>query len=115
MHKNTVNVRQLVNQYQTNCNRTSEIADTCEREQRERNEAENTDFNALQRENQLLQMRLQAAAAEHLRENPNAVEDANRIIRENMAAGRQTQIMLMRDLVMVAGGAACSGSLVQPT
>ena len=106
MHKNTVNVRQLVNQYQTNCNRISEIADTCEREQRERNEAENTEFNALQRENQLLQMRLQAAAAEHLRENPNAVEDANRIIRENMAAGRQTQIMLMRDLVMVADGAA---------
>lgn len=106
MHKNTVNVRQLVNQYQTNCNRISEIADACEREQRERNEAENTEFNALQRENQLLQMRLQAAAAEHLRENPNAVEDANRIIRENMAAGRQTQIMLMRDLVMVADGAA---------
>lgn len=106
MHKNTVNVRQLVNQYQTNCNRISEIADTCEREQRERNEAENTEFNALQRENQLLQMRLQAAAAEHLRENPNAVEDANRIIRENMAAGRQTQIMLMRDLVMVADGTA---------
>lgn len=106
MHKNTVNVRQLVNQYQTNCNRISEIADTCEREQRERNEAENTEFNALQRENQLLQMRLQAAAAEHLCENPNAVEDANRIIRENMAAGRQTQIMLMRDLVMVADGTA---------
>ena len=90
MHKKTVNVRQLVNQYQTNCNRISEIADACEREQRERNEAENTEFNALQRENQLLQMRLQAAAVEHLRENPNAVEDANRIIRENMAAGRQT-------------------------
>ena len=106
MHKKTVNVRQLVNQYQTNCNRISEIADACEREQRERNEAENTEFNALQRENQLLQMRLQAAAVEHLRENPNAVEDANRIIRENMAAGRQTQIMLMRDLVMVADGTA---------
>lgn len=106
MHRNTVNVRQLVDKYQANCNRISEIADACEKERRERNEAENTEFNALQRENQLLQMRLQAAAAEHLRENPNTVEDANRIIRENMAAGRQTQIMLMRDLVMVSDATA---------
>lgn len=106
MHRNTVNVRQLVDKYQANCNRISEIADACEKERRERNEAENTEFNALQRENQLLQMRLQAAAAEHQRENPNTVEDANRVIRENMAAGRQTQIMLMRDLVMVSDATA---------
>lgn len=102
MHRNIVNVRQLVNQYQTNCERISEIANTCEKEQRERNEAENAEYNALVRENQLLQMRMQAAAAEQLRENPNTVEDVNRIIRENMNGGRQTQIMLMRDLVMVS-------------
>lgn len=106
MHKNTVNVRQLVNQYQTNCERISEIANTCEKEQRERNEAENVEYNALVRENQLLQMRMQAAAAEQLRENPNTVADVNKIIRENMNGGRQTQIMLMRDLVMVADGEA---------
>lgn len=47
-------------------------------------------------------MKMQALAVEHLRENATTVEDANRIIRENVAAGRQTQIMLMRDLVMVA-------------
>lgn len=102
MNKKTVNVRELVNQYQTNCERISEIANTCEKEQRERNEAETTEYNALVRENQLLQMKMQAAAAEQLRENPNTVADVNRIIRENMNSGRQTQIMLMRDLVMVA-------------
>ena len=32
MHKNTVNVRELVNKYQTNCERISAIADTCEKE-----------------------------------------------------------------------------------
>lgn len=102
MNKKTVNVRELVNQYQTNCERISEIANICEQEQRERNEAETNEYNALVRDNQLLQMKMQAAAAEQLRENPNTVEDVNRIIRENMNNGRQTQIMLMRDLVMVA-------------
>lgn len=102
MHKKTVNVRELVSKYQTNCERISEIANTCEREQRERNEAETTEYNALVRENQLLQMKMQAAAAEQLRENPNTVADVNKIIRENMNNGRQTQIMLMRDLVMVS-------------
>ena len=102
MHKNTVNVRELVNKYQTNCERISEIANACEKEQRERNEAETAEYNALVRENQLLQMKMQAAAVEQLCENPNTLEDVNRIIRENMNNGRQTQIMLMRDLVMVS-------------
>ena len=110
MKKNTVNVRELVDKYQTNCDRISEIADLCEKEQRERNEAEKAEYETLIRENQLLQMRLQAAAVEHLRENPNATEEANRIIRENMASGRQTQIMLVRDLVMVTD--AVSGGVI---
>lgn len=102
MHKKTVNVRELVNKYQTNCERISAIADACEKEQRERNEAETTEYEALVRENQLLQMKMQAAAAEQMRENPNTVVDVNAIIRENMSNGKQTQIMLVRDLVMVS-------------
>lgn len=110
MHKNTVNVRQLVDKYQANCDRIGEIADTCEKEQRERNEAENTEYDTLVRENQLLQMKMQAAAAEQLRDNPNTVKDMNRIIRENMNNGKQTQIRLMRDLVMVSD--VTSGGIV---
>ena len=102
MHKKTVNVRELVDKYQTNCDRISEIADVCEKEQRERNDKENAEYNALVRENQLLQMKMQAAATEQLRENPDTVADVNTIIRENMNNGRQTQIMLVRDLVMVS-------------
>lgn len=100
--KKTVNARQLVSQYQANCDRISEIADLCEKEQRERTEAETSEYNALVRENQLLQMKMQALAAEQLRQNPDTVSDVNKIIRENIAAGKQTQIMLMRDLVMVS-------------
>ncbi len=106
----TVNVRELVGKYQANCDRIAEIADACEREQRERTEAETAEYGALMRENQLLQMKMQAAAAEHLRDNPNAAEDASRIIRDNVAAGRQTQIMLVRNLVMVAD--TTSGGIV---
>lgn len=102
MKRNTVNARQLVDKYQSNCDRINEIADLCETEQRERTEAETAEYNAILRENQLLQMKMQALAVERLRENTTTAEDANRIIRENLAAGRQTRIMLMRDLVMVA-------------
>ena len=97
-----INVRELINKYQANCERIGEIADACEKEQRERTEAETTEYDVLVRENQMLQMKMQAAAIENLRDNPNASADASRIIRENMEAGRQTQIMLVRDLVMVA-------------
>ena len=38
--KKKVNVRQLVNQFQANCERINAIADACENEQRERTEQE---------------------------------------------------------------------------
>ena len=108
MKKDKVNIRSLIEKYQVNCDRISEIAENCEAEKRERNEAEETEFATLVRENQMLQMKLHAASVEHLRENPNAADDAARIIRENMNSGRQTKIMLVRELMMVsdtAGGA----------
>ena len=56
-----VNVRQLVNQYQANCERINAIADVCENEQRERTDEEEAEYTKLLRDNQLLQMRMQAA------------------------------------------------------
>lgn len=110
MNKNQVNVRQLVTKYQANCDRISEIAGACEKEQRSRTDAENEEFEAIVRENQLLQMKMQAAAAEHLRENPDAREQAERIIRDNAKAGRKTEIMFMRSTMVVTDVAA--GGLV---
>ena len=104
------NVNELYKRYQANCDRIREMADTCERENRTRTEAENTEYEVLVRENQMLQMKIQAAAVDYLRENPNTSADATRIIRENMAAGRQTEIRLMRELVMVSD--AQSGGIV---
>ena len=96
MKKNQINVRELVQKYQANCARINEIADACETEQRERNEAETKEFEALTRENQLLGMRMQAATADYLRENPNANAEAEKLIRENLKSGRKTEITLVR-------------------
>ncbi|MCR5841953.1 MAG: phage major capsid protein [Bacteroidales bacterium] len=97
MKKNQINVRELVEKYQQNCDRINEIADACEKEQRERSDVENKEFDALVRDNQLLAMRMQAASADHLRENPNARADAAKLIRENAAHGRRTEITFVRE------------------
>lgn len=97
----TICIRELIDTYQQNCDRITEIADTCEKEQRERNDKENAEFETLMRSNQLLQMKMQAATAEHLREHPGAQEDAIRIIRENAASGQRTEVLLLRDMMMV--------------
>lgn len=107
---NTTSVRAIVDQYQANCARINQMADLCEAEQRTRTEQENAEYEALTRENAVLQMRMQAAAARHMAQNPNALADANRLLRDNMQAGRQTQIMLTHDLVMVADGT--SGGII---
>lgn len=107
-----MNVRELVNQYQANCDRISEIADVCEREQRERTEAETTEFNTLVRENQLLQMKMQAATAEHLRENPNAQADAVKLLRENAAAGRKSEIIFVREANLMMVADATKGGII---
>ena len=110
MKKVNYNFRELINKYQVNCDRIGEIANACETEKRERNEAENTEYESLIRDNQMLQMKMQIMTAEHLRENPNAKDDAIKIIRENAAKGQKSEIVFARDLLMVSD--ITSGSLV---
>lgn len=102
-------VRQIVDKYQKNCARISAIADLCEQEKRERNDAESAEYEALVRDNELLRMRMQAAATQ-AQQNPNLIADANKLVRENMEAGRQTQIVFMRDLMLVSD--ATSGGII---
>lgn len=104
------NLNELYMRYRENCDRIREMAELCERENRMRNEAEESEYQTLVRDNQMLQMRVQAVSADYLRENPNTSADATRIIRENMAAGRPTEIRLMREMVMVSD--AQSGGIV---
>ena len=95
MKKSSVNFREWIDKYQSNCERINDIANVCEKEQRERTDAESAEFESLVRENQLLQMRMQAATADHLKANPNAEQDAVNIIRENAKHNRKTEISLV--------------------
>ena len=109
MEKTTLTARQIVDQYQNNCARINAIADTCEKEQRARTEAETKEYETLCRANELLRMRMQAEAAQAAQVG-NPIADANKIVRDNLAAGRQTQFVFMRDLMMVSD--AATGGIV---
>ena len=99
-----LSVRELIDQYQVNCDRINEIAETCEKEKRERNEKEEEEFVTLVRENQLLQMKMHAATAEHLRENPNADRNPDQRLRELvLEQKREATIVLCRDLMTTEG------------
>lgn len=99
-------VRDLLEKLQQNCSRISEIADLCERENRVRTDAESVEYETLERENQVLRMRIQAASS------PAPKADATSVIsqiRENVAGGHRTE-MVFRDLTLST--AAAAGGLI---
>lgn len=53
-------LRELIDRHQQNCERISEIADACEKEKRERNESEETEYQSLVRDNQFITMKMNA-------------------------------------------------------
>lgn len=110
MKKTKKSVRELVTQYNANRDRIQEIHDGCKSEQRSMTEAEQQEFSTLVRENQMLQMDMYAATNQYQRENPNAREEAVKIIRENAKNGKKTEITFVRDLMMVSD--VQSGALV---
>ena len=105
MNRNYINTRELLDRYQANCDRIGQIADLCEKEKRERTEAETSEYNSLLRENQVLEMRMRAVATQSALADRSRI-DADKVIRENVSAGRQTEIRLVRDMVMVSDAVA---------
>lgn len=110
MDKMKIDVREFVNRFQVNCDRIKQIADVCEKEQRERNKKEDAEYETLVRENHLLQMRMQAAAAEFMAMSKDPMADVNKIVRENKLAGKPTEFIFVRDMMMVSD--AKSGGIV---
>ena len=93
-----LSVRELIDRYQVNCDRVNEIAEACEKEQRERTEAENKEFEAITRENQILQMKMQALHAQTMfpREQPGA--DPDEVLRETLLVRDQkVTVQLVRE------------------
>ena len=85
----TRQMRELCNCYKENCTRINEIADACEKEQRERTEAENAEYEKLARENSIIQMRMQALSVP----SGNGVEKSATVeLRECMEAKKTAKI-----------------------
>lgn len=107
--KKKINVRELVNRHQANCDRIQEIADLCEQEQRERNESEDAEYKRLKRENEIIAMKMQAYNAP----NPaNAVSPTQQLreVVNSANPGGKVSIMLMRDTtLMTTAGVADTG------
>lgn len=113
--KEKLSVRDLVNKYQENCERINEIADTCAEEQRERNDAEEEEFRALSRENQLLQMRMHAIQAENLRGIGSAPVNPDKILRENLLErGQKVTVLITREGESATDGTSDTASVVSP-
>ncbi|MDO5395647.1 MAG: phage major capsid protein [Bacteroidales bacterium] len=100
MNKKNVNVRELVDKHQTNCARITEIADACEKENRERTEKEETEYKRLKRENEIIRMKMAAYSApdamkaesptEQLREAVNGARSGGKV---TIMLARETQLM----------------------
>lgn len=99
--KTNITLRDLVFNYDENCTALRELAETIEKEQRDLTDAERSQRDALMRSNEILRMKIAAIGAATA-DAPNASADASRLIRDNMAAGRQTKIILTRDIMTVA-------------
>ncbi len=96
--KEKTSVRDLIDKYQANCHRINEIAEICATEQRERNEAEDQEFTALVRENQWLQMKVQAAQGESLRHRESVPVNTDKVLRENLLErSRKVTVLLTRE------------------
>ncbi len=98
MKANILNARSIVEQYNENCRRIGDIADLCEKENRQRNEAEEAEYRQLTADNQVLQMRMQAQASP-VQDNEQRMRSVESLVRENMKNGVQTEITLRRDAV----------------
>lgn len=120
MSKETMTARDILARHQENVHRIAEIADLCEKENRARTEAEETEYRSLCQANDILRMRMQTIAMEQFggQSNERNTKEAEKILRENVAAGRQTQIVITRSndpsgtgkLMMVAD--AASGGII---
>jgi len=100
MEKKFVNVRELVDAYQTNLDRVQEIADVCERENRERSAEEQQEYETLCRSNQLLKMKMEAA--ENVGKAVVVEQDPDKELRDAMKANKVAHIVLKRDIQTTA-------------
>lgn len=102
MKKKNYNLRSLLDKLSENSDWITNLADTLEKENRERTDKEDSQYKAILRENEVIRMKLQVIEKDYARENPNARAEAETKIRDNAKNGRKTEFHLVRDVMMVS-------------
>lgn len=106
MSKKPRTVAEICREINANCDRINEIATSCEKEKRNRTEAEDAEYTSLVRSNDMNRMLLQSMQRPVNVQEENVQERSMQILRENLRANRPTTIQLVRD---EAGSGADSG------
>lgn len=96
MKKGEKNLRALIDKYQANCDRIRDIADTIEKENRERNDTEEQEYRALSRENEILRMKAAALAGPAIKVAGSSETVERQILREVNAGAKQIRLTLTR-------------------
>lgn len=103
------NVRDLADRYESNCERIQQIADLCEKEQRERTEAEEREYLGLRRDNEVVRMKMQAIDAPVPGEPMSPTAQLREVVNSANPTGK-VSIMLTRDAtLMTTAGVAETG------
>lgn len=90
-------VAEICREINANCDRINEIAGLCEKEKRDRTEAESAEYDTLVRENDMNRMLLQAMQRPANVQEVNIERESLRILRENLSLRRSTTVMLVRE------------------
>ena len=97
MIKKKRTVAEICREINANCDRINEIAASCEKEKRNRTEAESAEYDTLVRSNDMNRMLLQSMQRPASVEETSVQRESMRILRENFRANRPTTIMLVRE------------------
>lgn len=90
-------VAEICREINANCDRISEIASACEKEKRNRTEAEDAEYTSLVRSNDMNRMMLQSMQRPANVQKTSVQRESMRILRENLRANRSTTVMLVRE------------------
>lgn len=101
-------VRDLVGQLQSNCDRLNEIADLCVAENRTRTEAEEREYQTLMQQGQVLRMRIAGYNAATVA----ASRDLDALLRENLGRHQRTTFVLRRDAASITTAALADTGVI---
>lgn len=108
-------MQQMFARQQANCNRIEEIAEICQRESRERNDAEEAEYRSLIRENQMIEMRAQAHRVPEMRTRVSATSQLREMVNSATPSTKATILLMREDAPAPAGADADAGSTLMDT